>query len=161
MKFYELSFRSHVDNRPLSDFLAASLGVDREFVGEQIEYWDRVGTDYPLAIGVKVQWSELGYKTFLKWIQEAEVPGPQLLSIALAAAREFDTEVAAGDILETAESRPGQFVVVKPDGTVYKAVELCNGDLFEVVPDLSPIEPFQLNEFLGQMICDLPIVPYK
>lgn len=150
MRFYELSFRSHVDERRLCDYLAASLGVDRELLGNEMVYWDRVGTDHPLVVGVQVQWSDLGYKTLLKWVQESEVPGPQLLAIALAAAREFDTEVAAGDVLEPTESLPGEFMVVKPDGTVYKAVELCNGDQFELVLNSSPVEAAQIRKLVGQ-----------
>ena len=150
MEFCELSFRSHLGHEPLCDFLAAALPVSRHLIGEKMEYWDRLGTDQQLAVGVEVQWSERGYKTFLKWVQEAEVPGPQLLTIALAAAREFDTEVAAGDVLETTESQPGRFMVAKPDGTVYKAVELCNGDQFELVLNSSPVEAAQIRKLVGQ-----------
>lgn len=151
MNFCELSFRSHVDSIPLSDFLSTSLGVDRNLVGEEMEYWDRVGTDHPLAVGVQVQWSELGYKTFLKWIQKAEVSGPQLLTIVLAAAKEFDSEVAAGDVLSPTESLPGQFMVAKPDGTVYKAVELSNGDQFELALNSSPVEAAHIRKLFGQL----------
>jgi hypothetical protein len=84
----------------------------------------------------------------LKWVQEADIPGPQLLTIALAAAKRFGTEVAIGDVLASPEAQSGRFLVAKPDGSVYRAAELRNGDLFELTVNPSPVDAEEIRKVL-------------
>lgn len=150
MEFGEISLRSQVAFESLCGLLAFAFSVERELVGEENEYWDRFGTDHPLVIGVEVGWSDLGYMTFLKWIQETEVSGPQLLNIAMKAARQFDTEVAIGDIFAPEEDKSGRFLVANGNGDVYQAIEVSNGEVFEVALNSSPINPIEVQKLLSQ-----------
>ena len=140
MEFCELSFRSAVAYAPLRDFLATVLRKDRNLIGQDSEYWDRLGTDHHLEIGVEVKWSDIGYKTFLKWVQDADLPGSQLFAIAFEAAKQFATDVALGDFMASIEATNGSFLVFTHDLFAYNVYDVCNRDQFELNLYPSPLD---------------------
>jgi hypothetical protein len=147
MNYYELSLRTHVAREAILEFLARFLGVRRDDIGSELDYWSRSGPNGGrLALGVTVRWSEKGYRTFVTWVQTPELPSSSFLRLAFEAAKHCSTEVAIGDVLHESDFAIGRYLVLTPNGQLWRAAELSNSDTFELrlvsslgsVADLDP-----------------------
>jgi hypothetical protein len=146
MEFYEMSFRSCLNQNEATIFLGKSLGVDQTLIGDESEFWSRFGGDNPLSVGVGIRWSKRGYCTFLKWVQDSEIAGSQLLHMAILGAKHFNTDVAIGDFRAFAESQACRFLVANSDGAVFQAYEVSNGDIFELALNPAPLDTKEILE---------------
>jgi len=134
MNFYELSVRTLLSEEQVRQFLAARLGVDLQRIGSEADYWDRLKTSAPLMLGLTVLGADEGYRTLVRWVQDAELSPGALLTLAAEAARAFVTEVAIADVVEPTDFAVGQYLIVSPDGRVRKAFETENSARFELQP---------------------------
>src|SRR5262245_31071413 len=116
-------------------------------IGDELEYWDRVRTPAALRVGVTVQWAQLGYQTFLIWVQENELSDERELNIAKQAAGEFQTDVAIGNLV-CSEELPGEFLMIEKAGTVFGSDEVSNSDVFELSATGPPRQPSDVIRML-------------
>jgi len=147
MEIFELSIRSHVDHDAVFSFLSEALNIAPCLIGNDAAYWERSGSPAQLAVGVKIRWSDNGYRTFVVWYQEAELSGSELLTIAMRAAEFFCTWVAIGDVMVSSNVQCDRFLIATPEGTIWRAHEKSNGELFEL-DVTSPVGSNEICEFL-------------
>lgn len=132
MNFYELSLRSLVNEEQIRQFLAAHRGLNLPQIGTELEYLDRIGTATPLRLGLEVLFSETGFRTFAKWIEEAELSPNTFATLAAAAARCFGTEAVIGDVLTPSEEPDYYFLLFHPSGAMKRAIVSDNTGVFDV-----------------------------
>jgi hypothetical protein len=128
----ELSLRAHVDLPQLAAFLSESLGVAPSLIGSAADFWERYGRSDRILVGLNVQWSSSGFRTFLNWYQDRELSSLELLMLAKSASKQFDTDSALGNFLCPPEDSADQFLVVTPDARLYRAYSTMNAGVFDV-----------------------------
>jgi hypothetical protein len=130
----ELSLRTHVERRRLEAFVSEWFGVEPDRIGSALDFWESSASPSEILLGLDVQWSDTGFRTLVSIYRKTDLPNVSQLKLAESASKLFNTDVAVGDFTEPCETAIDQFLVVTPDGRIYRAYATQNADVFEVEP---------------------------
>ncbi|WP_055719198.1 hypothetical protein [Streptomyces niveiscabiei] len=75
---------------------------------------------------------EVGYRTLVDGMSPLNVGGEKLGFLAAALAMEFSTSVAIGDYTHDCGYACGRFIVCRPDGRIFFALEKSGGEFWDL-----------------------------
>ena len=147
MNICEFSIKNKADYETLRKCIAEHLALNVDSVFPEDEFWDRIGDD-PIAIGLAVEFTEAGFRTFAKLFTQSCLTDNSSVLLASKLAKQFNCDVAIGDFTDECEQASERFLVISPEGTVGKAIALENANSFNVAVE-SGVE--SIDAFLGRV----------
>ncbi|WP_416772776.1 hypothetical protein ACMGT0_12230 [Pseudomonas sp. RHF3.3-3] len=101
------------------------------FVGID-DFWEIKSSEQKYLVGVRLDVSEVGYKTLVVCYCYFELYGDSLGGLAKYLAVELGTDVAIGDYVHTSDVVNGRLMVFSADGEVAYGFESCESSGFDV-----------------------------
>lgn len=142
MSMFEISIRRLVDWASIANAFSLFFGLPSSSVFDQDVFFSSPCTSSEKAVGLRVLQSEAGYRSLIDVVMNFECDDGEQYSLCRFLSRTFDSQVAMGDFLDDTVESTGLYLVVEPTGECRRAVEISNGDIFEleVLPDIVTAE---------------------
>ena len=143
MDIYEFSIKNKADYETLRKCVSEHLALNVNSVFPEDEFWDRIGDD-PIAIGLAVEFTETGFRTFAKLFMQSCIAENSLVLFASKLAKQFNCDVAIGDFTDECEQASERFLVISREGAVGKATAFEDANSFNVAVEsgVESIEAF-------------------
>ncbi|QXI31126.1 hypothetical protein [Pseudomonas vanderleydeniana] len=133
ISIFEISIRKELDMKRVSALFSSYFGIPVGGVVEIDEFWGAEPSEQQYLVGVRLNVSEVGYKTLVVCYCYFELYGESLGSLAKYLAVELGTDVAIGDYVHVSDVVNGRFMVFSADGEVAYGFESCESSGFDVV----------------------------
>lgn len=129
---FEVSIRDAVSVASIREALRVFFSLPEYGVIDHLEFFDRFSSLDFRAVGISVCNVESGYRSLVDLVMNFAIDDDKEYALAVFLSQHFRSEVAIGESMPDEPEASGRYLVISPDGRCRRAIEVANGEFFEV-----------------------------
>lgn len=133
MSIFEISIRRPVSADRIVGALSVFFSVSPNAITDHDELFSRAASLREKTVGLRVLHSEAGYRSLVDVVTNFDCDEQDQLLLCRFLAGAFESQVATGDFLSCPSESTGRYLVIEPTGECRYAVEISNGDVFDLM----------------------------
>jgi hypothetical protein len=135
MGIYEFSLKTKVTYEQVARTLSIFRKISLSEIGEEFDFYDKIQAPDKLKFGLEISLNDKGYETFLKVYSIEDLLDKDFANLALALAKECNTEVGIADLTKTSEYEGNCYVIIFATDEYQRAFDITvDSDNFELKP---------------------------
>lgn len=137
MTIFEISIKNFVDARDIFVAFGNFFSIPSTLIFDRDSFFSVAANSPEKSLGLGVMHAGSGYRSLIDVVTNFDCDDGEQFSLCNFLSRTFCSQVAIGDFISDVVESTGRYIVVNPTGEFHRAVEISNGDIFElrILPD--------------------------